>query len=245
MNITLFIRFVCVVCVSHNDCVACAQLPTDHHHQRHHSAAVPARDATVECGFSTGAVLIRPLGVVVVVVVVVLTRLSVDHGHWTAIASDNCAGLLPASAITYTDSVAEGTCPGSTIIRRTWQARGTRLRAFLVAASNLCNYPLVPYHADSCGNVGSAVQTITVLDTTPPTITVPPTRTVTCLADAAGNATGVANATDSCGNVTVTYEDMPLVNSATAECSLVGNFTRVWTAVGALFCVLWCQSFVV
>jgi hypothetical protein len=60
----------------------------------------------------------------------------------TATATDNCG----SPKVSYVDSVGLGTCPNTKLISRTWTA------------------------TDSAGNSASCVQTITVVDTTPPTI---------------------------------------------------------------------------
>ena len=66
---------------------------------------------------------------------------------------DNCD---PAPTVSFSDVVSAGSCPQGSVITRTWNA------------------------VDSCGNPGSAIQTITVVDSTGPVVTVPPTATVEC-----------------------------------------------------------------
>src|ERR1044071_6407696 len=60
---------------------------------------------------------------------------------------------------------------------------------------------------DSCGNSNSCVQTITVVDTTRPSLICPSNVVLDCPANTSTNATGVATAQDGCGAVTVTYVD--------------------------------------
>src|SRR5207247_1341770 len=96
------------------------------------------------------------------------------------------------------------TCGGSTIVARTWNA------------------------IDQCGNSNSCVQTITVRDTTPPTITCPANLTLECPADTSTNATGVATAQDTCSSVTVTYSD-----SVTNNCGGTKIIARTWVATDA------------
>jgi len=62
----------------------------------------------------------------------------------SATALDNCDGPLPT---TWSDTILPGNCPGNYTILRTWSA------------------------IDSCGNLSSDTQTITVRDTTPPVVT--------------------------------------------------------------------------
>ncbi len=54
----------------------------------------------------------------------------------------------------------------------------------------------------------SASQTITVVDTTPPTITAPADVTIECNDDESSANTGMATASDSCGTVTITEADV-------------------------------------
>src|SRR5207245_11136583 len=70
---------------------------------------------------------------------------SVNQALGSATAVDNCSG---ASAPTYSDQIIPGNCAGSYTVTRTWSSQ------------------------DACGNVGTAVQTITVQNNTP-TITAP------------------------------------------------------------------------
>lgn len=63
----------------------------------------------------------------------------------TAVATDNCQGDV---TLTFADETTAGECAGSSVITRTWTA------------------------TDSCGNQATASQAITVLDTTPPVISV-------------------------------------------------------------------------
>ena len=70
----------------------------------------------------------------------------------------------------------------------------------------------ITYRAtDACGNMGTAVQVITVEDTTAPTVTAPPDLTVDCSVDAGdpANTGGSATATDACDAAPVVtfYED--------------------------------------
>src|SRR5205807_1693757 len=95
-----------------------------------------------------------------------------------ATAQDGCGSV----AVSYSD-VASNSCGGTKVISRTWTA------------------------TDGCGNIASALQTITVRDTTPPSITAPQDLVLECPADTTTNSTGVALAQDGCGLVTLSYSD--------------------------------------
>src|SRR6185503_12885664 len=78
--------------------------------------------------------------------------------------ADNCDTSLDA---TFTDSVTAGSCQGQQIITRTWSL------------------------TDDCNNTATHVQTITVLDNTPPTFTAPANTTIFAAADCSYNASVV------------------------------------------------------
>jgi hypothetical protein len=113
-----------------------------------------------------------------------------------ATALDTCG----QASVSYLDSVTNG-CGGSLVISRAWTAR------------------------DECGNSTNRVQTITLRDTTKPTVTCPPNRTLECPADTSTNATGVATAQDACSAVTLNYRD-----SVTNSCGATRLILRTWTA---------------
>lgn len=117
-----------------------------------------------------------------------------------ATASDNCAGL---PAIDYDDVTIAGACPQEFTITRTWIA------------------------TDSCGNTGTCVQTITVDDSTAPTITCPADLTIECTESTFPANTGMATAIDSCDlTPEVTYADI----TAAGACASEYTITRTWTA---------------
>ncbi|AJR04929.1 beta strand repeat-containing protein [Siansivirga zeaxanthinifaciens] len=78
---------------------------------------------------------------------------------------------------------------------------------------------------DECGNSTSADQKITVIDTTPPTITVPADVTIECTADESSASNGVATGADTCGTVTITESDV-----VTTACGNTKTIIRTWTA---------------
>ncbi len=118
-------------------------------------------------------------------------------------AKDDCD---PNPSLTHEDSTVEGKCAGSKSVTRTWTA------------------------TDACGNSSQAKQTITVLDTTPPVISVPPDVTFAacgsdCPTDPA--STGLATVEDNCDpSVKVTYQD-----TVSGSCPRI--VTRVWSATDA------------
>jgi len=105
--------------------------------------------------------------------------------------------------ISFSDSTS-GTCPA--VITRTWTA------------------------TDACGNSGSSVQTITVQDTTAPSLTVPANTSVECDGDSSPASTGSASATDNCdASPVITFSDA----TAAGSCPQASVITRTWTATDA------------
>ncbi|HXJ72074.1 MAG TPA: hypothetical protein VNM37_04440, partial [Candidatus Dormibacteraeota bacterium] len=113
-----------------------------------------------------------------------------------ATAQDGCS----QASVTYSDSIANG-CGGSRVITRTWTA------------------------ADACGNSTNAVQMITVRDSTPPTLRLPPNLTLQCPGDTRTNVTGVPTVQDGCGSVSLAYSD-----TVSNGCALTRTVLRLWTA---------------
>ncbi|MBA6152592.1 HYR-like domain-containing protein [Gelidibacter maritimus] len=111
-----------------------------------------------------------------------------------ATATDACG----AATITYTDSFEEG-CGNTQVITRTWTA------------------------TDDCGNTTSDTQTINVVDTTPPVLTIPADVTLEC--SGLSRLIGEATATDTCGTTVVTFED-----NVVEGCGLTQVISRTWTA---------------
>ncbi|WP_430468327.1 gliding motility-associated C-terminal domain-containing protein [Winogradskyella ouciana] len=117
----------------------------------------------------------------------------------TATATDDCA----SPNVSFSDTEVAN-CGNTKTITRTWTA------------------------TDACGNTASDTQTITVVDTTPPTITAPADVTIECTDDESSANTGVATASDTCGDVTITESDVE-----TAACGNTKTITRTWTATDA------------
>ncbi|WP_083702174.1 gliding motility-associated C-terminal domain-containing protein [Mangrovimonas sp. DI 80] len=124
--------------------------------------------------------------------------------------ADNCTADLDA---TYTDATTEGECANESTITRTWTL------------------------VDACGNTTTQTQTISIQDTTAPTInTEAASLTVEC--DGTGNQTdfnewlasnGGASATDNCSEVTWTNDFTEL----SAACGNTGAATVTFTATDA------------
>ncbi|MES2332665.1 MAG: LamG-like jellyroll fold domain-containing protein [Bacteroidota bacterium] len=131
-----------------------------------------------------------------------------------ATASDNC-GDAANIAITQTDLSSYSADPSNVlhynyVIRRTWRA------------------------TDIAGNFSECVQTITARDVTAPIITCPGDVTVNCHDNNTSANTGVATATDNCGdaaNIAITQSDL---STYSADLSNVLHYnyviTRTWRA---------------
>ncbi|MBK7342074.1 MAG: hypothetical protein IPJ06_02505 [Saprospiraceae bacterium] len=82
---------------------------------------------------------------------------------------------------------------------------------------------------DPCGNSTSLVQSITIIDDTPPTITCPPDVVVECSDYLSSTGQGVATATDDCDDpleITITELDNIIAGLCTGESVI----ERTWTA---------------
>ncbi|MCB0398754.1 MAG: hypothetical protein KDD26_03860, partial [Winogradskyella sp.] len=115
----------------------------------------------------------------------------------TLTASTSCGTVT----IDYDEVRNDGSCVNEYNLVRTWTA------------------------TDNCGNDTIFTQTITVVDTTPPTISVPADITIECTEDESSVNTGVATGSDTCGSVTITESDVE-----TAACGDTKAIVRTWTA---------------
>ncbi len=116
-----------------------------------------------------------------------------------ATAQDSCGTAM----VNYSDIVGN-ICGGAKVISRVWTA------------------------TDQCGNATNRTQTITLRDTTRPTITVPPNLTLECGASTSPSATGTATGQDACSSVSITYSD-----SISNNCGGSRVINRTWTATDA------------
>jgi hypothetical protein len=120
-----------------------------------------------------------------------------------ATASDNC-DVLPV--ISYSDVEVPGSCPEEKTVNRTWTA------------------------TDACSNSSSCVQTISVVDTTPPIISPPADVTIECDESADPSNTGEATASDNCDtSPAISYSDVETPGSCPEEKTI----SRTWTATDA------------
>ena len=123
-------------------------------------------------------------------------------------ASDNCAGTPTKS---FEGDSPSGTCPK--VITRTYKA------------------------TDVCGNSATCTQTITVSDTTPPSLSCPPDAVVTCKTDVPAAATTVeelvtqgGSASDNCSAVGITFEDGEPSDISSCGENCGGKLVRTYTA---------------
>ncbi|HJW28846.1 MAG TPA: hypothetical protein VJ508_06290, partial [Saprospiraceae bacterium] len=112
-----------------------------------------------------------------------------------ATATNNCGG---SATISYSDMfVTLPTC----VLNRTWTA------------------------IDNCGNASTCLQTITMVDNSPPSINCPASVTISCTSSTAPGSTGTATSTDNCDAVPiVTYTDA----TASSTCPQAYVITRTW-----------------
>ena len=110
-------------------------------------------------------------------------------------ASDDCGEVM----VTFTDQIVMGSCPAEYTLIRTYTA------------------------TDECGNTASDVQTLTVVDTTAPVITVDEDMTVECDEDIPAPE---YEAEDNCGEVSVSITEETVPGDCPQEYTIV----RVYTA---------------
>lgn len=95
---------------------------------------------------------------------------------------------------------------------------------FDAACGNTGVWTITYTAADECGNTTSDTQTITIVDTTPPTIVCAPDATVECGEDTSPGAIGKSSAGDACGLVSINSSDQ-----FEPACGATGVIYRTWT----------------
>jgi hypothetical protein len=121
----------------------------------------------------------------------------------TASATDDCDS---DPSVGFSDQTVPGSSPQEMTINRTWTA------------------------TDASGNTSSCVQTIEVVDTTPPSLSMPADLVVECDQPTDPAATGTATATDACDPApSVNFSD----ETVTGSCPQEKTIYRTWTATDA------------
>ena len=119
---------------------------------------------------------------------------------------DPCTGTIVPFVVIGTVTNQTGFCGGTFSVTRTWLA------------------------SDSCGHSNTCSQTITVVDTTPPSLSCAPARTVEGGSEWDFDAPVV---TDSCDNAGVTVAVLGTVTNTTGFCEGTYNATRTWGVTDA------------
>ena len=122
---------------------------------------------------------------------------------WLSVDDFPCRSPLSAYI---SDTVITASCPSETVITR----------RFVVT--------------DDCGNTAVHTQRIEVIDSTPPTLLCPSSRSVACGDSTNVLDTGAAMASDNCGTAVVTFADFVFAGGG---CPVVERIEREWTAVDA------------
>jgi hypothetical protein len=166
--------------------------------------------ATDACGNTATAQQIISVGDTQLAVLSVPPSVTISCSQSSAPAQTGQATAVDACdanpSVTYADQVTPGICPQESTIVRTWTA------------------------TDACGNTVSNTQTITVVDDTPPTLTVPADVTLDCSNSGGTASAGTATAVDACDpNPSVTSSDTVTAGSCVGQRTIV----RTWTAVDA------------
>ncbi len=122
------------------------------------------------------------------------------------------------------------TAPGATGMATATDACNTPTVTYLDSATNLCGgtYRISRNWTatDACGNKTNGMQTITVQDTTSPSLTAPANVTQQAPGDTRTTVTGVATAADVCGSATVSYSEV-----VSNTCGITKVVFRRWTAI--------------
>ena len=154
--------------------------------------------ATDDCGNATSATqtitIVDTTAPVLTIPADYTAECSDEHPMDDATATDNCGEVT----ITVEEETTPGACAGDYVITRTFTA------------------------TDDCGNATSATQTITIVDTTAPVLTIPADYTAEC-SDA--HPMDDATATDNCGEVTITVEEETTPGACAGDYVITRTFT--------------------
>src|SRR5206468_1831958 len=121
--------------------------------------------------------------------------------------SDDCGGVV---TVTWQgDSISSSNCAGQFVVSRTYRA------------------------ADQCGNSATCTQTITVDDTTPPSIACPTNLTVSCASLVPAPNTNSVTTSDNCGGaVAVTWQGDSISSSNCASRFVISRTYRATDLCG-------------
>ena len=154
--------------------------------------------ATDDCGNATSATqtitIVDTTAPVLTIPSDYTAECSDAHPMDDATATDNCGEVT----ITVEEETTPGACAGDYVITRTFTA------------------------TDDCGNATSATQTITIVDTTAPVLTIPADYTAECSDDYPMDD---ATATDNCGEVTITVEEETTAGACAGDYVITRTFT--------------------
>ena len=118
--------------------------------------------------------------------------------------SDSCGEVI----ISVEATITPGSCTGDYTITRVFTA------------------------TDDCGNATSATQTITIIDTTAPVLTIPSDYTAECSDD---HPMDDASATDNCGEVTIDVVDTTIAGACEGDYTISRLFTATDDCGNSIF----------
>ena len=132
----------------------------------------------------------------------------------TATAMDDCPG---APTVTFNDASTPGACADAEVITRTWSA------------------------VDACDNTNSCIQTITIVDTTAPSLTCAADVTIECDESTSPTNTLMSVAIDNCDtNPVVAFTDVVIPGA----CADAETIIRTWSTVDACGNSTDCDQFI-
>ena len=165
--------------------------------------------ATDDCGNATSATqtitIIDTTAPVLTIPADYTAECSDAHPMDDASATDNCGEVT----ISVVETTTDGACAGDYTITRAFTA------------------------TDDCGNATSATQTITIIDTTAPVLTIPADYTAEC-SDA--HPMDDASATDNCGEVTIDVVETTIDGACAGDYTITRAFTATDDCGNATSC---------